>query len=413
MLLTHERASIWNNTQNLHDYETKFMKVYSEIIKRTTVTIDYFRRLKTFILAIIISKCALTLEADSPERKSGLLRSNNASLFGGGQVSGSYVRQALLTRANFPDQQDQIKLISKNIIRTFFDRIQKDFRKVIDKKKSIISLDLMAVNEIIYLQFKALADGSDPKMKDFLRTMTVNIFFTEFWEVLVQRDKIWHAAWANGGSEHHKERLTSLVDIVINSMNMVFGKNGERGVLDELFDDQEFKTAHRDCVDTIFEAVAKHKGPTYDNSLTNSMANLVDSFTDSQDMIKIPIADIIRLKQILVKNHRAPGNLFITTEENFQEPLRTLISYLSQDEYQFSVTENIDQALEINLKIKNKFFYYDKMDKSNFQLYKCNKCSMILPKEMLWEEDRMILSIIGENGWPCFDKKGKVHNYNP
>jgi hypothetical protein len=213
-----------------------------------------------------------------------------------------------LTKSNFPDQQDQIKLISKNITRTFFDRIQKDFRTVIDKKKSIISLDLITVNQIIYLQFKALADGSDPKMKGFLRTMTVNIFLTEFWEVLVQRDKIWHAAWKNEGSEVHKERLTSLVDIVINSMNMVFGKNGERGVLDELFDDQEFKSAHRDTVDTIFETVAKHKGPTYDNSLTNSMANLADSFTDSQDMIKIPIADIIRLKQILVKNLRSPGS---------------------------------------------------------------------------------------------------------
>jgi hypothetical protein len=125
----------------------------------------------------------------------------------------------------------------------------------------------------------------------------------------------------------------------------------------------------------------------------------------------VPVGDIIRLKNLLLKSFKGKVPFLLQEEGMYQEPLKVILTYLDQDEYDNEVMDITDQHINLNIKLRNKFFMYDRCS-TNMKLVKCTKCELILPQEMLWEQDRMIIEVFEKEGWPCFNQ-GQVHYYNP
>ena len=115
----------------------------------------------------------------------------------------------------------------------------------------------------------------------------------------------------------------------------------------------------------------------------------------------------------MVSNFKTNKSVFLTTSDYYKEPLRTVLAYLAEDEYEYNIMDITDQHINLNIKLRNKFFFYNRVTSENLNMHKCTKCDLILPMEMLWEEDRIIIELIEKQGWPCFDSVGAVHYYNP
>jgi len=111
-------------------------------------------------------------------------------------------------------------------------------------------------------------------------------------------------------------------------MSYVFGKEKERNVLDAILSgknrlNHEFKKT----INIIFEVVAKINHDEYDNSLQNLYRNVEYTYSDDVDIVSIPIGDIIRLKKLLVEKYVEKSNIFLTSENSYNESLRTILAY--------------------------------------------------------------------------------------
>lgn len=274
--------------------------------------------------------------------------------------------------------------------------------------ETILDVDLVALNYDIYMLFKQMVAGQATMVAQ-IKMIVISIFYGRFWELLGVRDACWINA--TDGASKCNDRLDSYMKVVINYLTFLFGKTEERGILEKLFFSKRFSAEYDKITGVIFKGIAKTNNDVYDNSLLNAKENIKYSFSDDTDIVTVPVGDIIRLKNLLVTSFRGNVPFLLSEEGMYQEPLKVILAYLDQDEYQYEAMDITDQHINLNIKLRNKFFMYDKCS-TNMKLVKCSKCELILPQEMLWEQDRMVLEVFEKEGWPCFNQ-GAVHYYNP
>jgi hypothetical protein len=271
-----------------------------------------------------------------------------------------------------------------------------------------VDFDLVTLNYDIYILFKQMVAGQ-PSVVAHMKVLVISIFYGRFWDLLGVRDECW--VGAVGGGAQCTDRLDSYMKVVINYLAFLFGKTEERGILENLFLSKRFVAEYDKTIAIIFKGIAKTNYDVYDNSLLNAKENIKYSFSDDTDIVTVSVGDIIRLKNLLVKSFKGNVPFLLQEEGMYQEPLKVILTYLDQDEYEYEVMDITDQHINLNIKLKNKFFMYDQCS-TNMKLVKCSKCELILPQEMLWEQDRMVLEVFEKEGWPCF-YQGQVHYYNP
>ena len=458
MLLKSEREDIIKKKLSLSDYETKFVKIYRKIIERSPITINYFNRLKQNMLPLIVKYCSDYLEstASNPIQLDGEEISEDAidlNPEGNDGAPGLKILGAALTMKQSmnvdtpsiaePERTttaDQLHVCLKEIIDSFLDMLNENFSDI-NINETILGLDLVALNYEIYGLFKQMnSESLKAKLDGQLsnKRMVVAILFSYFFNLLGTRDAI----WINGVEKHEKysERLSSHLSIVLDQICKIFQKAGERGLLEKkVFGLNEtgepfypgLVQHYGQTIHLIFKGIAKSNNDLYDNSLLNASENLKHTFSNDTDMVSIPLGEIIRLKNLLVKcfkdeqlekdgNSDATGaddTIFLTRPDTYNA-LRVVISYINEDEFEYDSIDITDLHINLNIKLRNKFFFYDRIDPDKLKLHKCTSCELILPYELLRGQDQDVLRVIEKSGWPCFmsgdGQSGDTpHYYNP
>jgi hypothetical protein len=452
MLLKSEREDIIKKKLSLSDYETKFVKIYRKIIERSPMTIQYFNRLKQNLLPLIVKYCSEYLESDSnpihldsEEVSEDAIDLNHESNNGspGLKILGRALNKKQTQRTDTPSMPgnerttnaDQLHVCLKEIIDSFLDILNENFSDV-NINETILGLDLVALNYEIYLLFKQMnSESLKAKLEGQLsnKRMVVAILFSYFFNFLGTRDQI----WINGVEKHEKysERLSSHLSIVLDQICKIFQKAGERGLLEKkVFGLNETGEAfypglvqhYGQTIQLIFKGISKTNNDLYDNSLVNASENLKHTFSNDTDMVSIPLGEIIRLKNLLVKCFkaeqeekdgkgdatRADDTIFLTRTDTYNA-LRVVVSYINEDEFEYDSIDITDLHINLNIKLRNKFFFYDRIDPDKLKLHKCTSCELILPYELLRGQDQDVLRVIEKSGWPCFMGGDTPHYYNP
>lgn len=453
MLLKSEREDIIKKKLSLSDYETKFVKIYRKIIERSPMTTQYFNRLKENLLPLIVKYCSEYLEStdsnpihlDTEEVSEDAIDLNHESNNGspGLNILGRALNKNQTQRTDSQSireneratNADQLHVCLKEIIDSFLDILNENFSDV-NINETILGLDLVALNYEIYLLFKQMnSESLKAKLDGQLsnKRMVVAILFSYFFNLLGTRDQI----WINGVEKHEKysERLSSHLSIVLDQICKIFQKAGERGLLEKkVFGLNETGEAfypglvqhYGQTIQLIFKGIANTNNDLYDNSLVNASENLKHTFSNDTDMVSIPLGEIIRLKNILVKCFkaeqeekdakgdatRADDTIFLTRTDTYNA-LRVVVSYINEDEFEYDSIDITDLHINLNIKLRNKFFFYDRIDPDKLKLHKCTSCELILPYQLLRGQDQDVLRVIEKSGWPCFMGGDTPHYYNP
>lgn len=236
MLLKEERKPITEKNLSLSDYETKFVKIYSVIIKRSKVTMNYFNKLKKYILPIIVHEVSTLIgdnnkNTEMDEMSNEIKQSNFSNKHIDKQDKKSSTYDFFIEgkngekKKNSKGSSEKLDDCLKNIISHLFEKLQEDFQKV-NINEEIIEVDLVALNAEIYALFRELNNTDSYKFQ--VKIITVAIFFAKFFDQLLIKDKIWHEKVEM--NDHFSERLSSTLQIVINYLCYLFGKDHERGL---------------------------------------------------------------------------------------------------------------------------------------------------------------------------------------
>ena len=257
---------------------------------------------------------------------------------------------------------------------------------------------------------------------NFLRGFMVEIFFSNLFERLLTKDSAWESIIEdkkNGANE----QIVGVLTEVINVLSTVFKKRSEDSDFDKFLNDEKpvpsragniessppnsskktYLNRIKTVTDLVFEGIAQNNSEGFDVIEINLIENIRHSFSDKEDVLSLTSGEMSTYKQMFVDiyKHRDKYNLFLSHDENFIDPLRSILNYLYQDEMENTGIEIADEVLNINIELKNKFYDVLNSKIDTAILRRCSFTSIVLPQQYLQESDRIYIYELHKKGWPC------------
>ena len=457
-LLKFEKREIIQMNLHLSVIDLYSLKVYNLIIGSIESLSDYFEDLKREMLEEIISVIRDKTRVTSDPRlgsKPGF--GNSFAGFSKGPAA-SNIALSLLKASNLDMQskqeEDQADMLEREVFLKILDKflmiLESDFKRI-DLNLRIVPIPLVHLNSKIAQDIrdsKSHSNAEDKKaFSSLLKSFIVEVFFGLFFENLPKKDDIWDEI-VEDKRNGMNEAVLGLITEVINVMSTVFEKRSADSLFDKWIDgplpgdanfagsdsakkadDQNqlyagsarsaassekdsggrkfYQDRVKAIIELVYEGIAVSNADGYDISERNLVQNIKHSYSETEDVLILSTGELMAYKQLFIDIYRQRDKYkpFLSDDITFQDPLRTVLHYLSHDDLESVTMELNDEMQTINLCLANKFFetLNPKLDK--YFERKCTTSNIILPTYLLKETDRMYIHELNTKGWPCIIPK--------
>lgn len=458
-LLKFEKREIIQMNLHLSVIDLYSLKVYNLIIGSIERLSDYFEDLKREMLEDIISVIREKTRIASDPRlgsKPGFSASFWALSKG---PAASNIALSLLKASNLDlqakQEEEQADTLEREvflkILEKFLMILESDFKRI-DLNLRIIPIPLVHLNSKIAQEIrdsKSHSNAEDKKaFSSLLKSFIVEVFFGLFFENLPKKDDIWDEIVEDKRQGMNKA-VIGLITEVINVMSTVFQKRSADSLFDKWIDgpmpgdadyagsdsakkaddqnqlnvgsarsgasqsDKEggnrkfYLDRIKSIVELVYQGIAVTNADGYDISERNLVQNIKHSYSEVEDVLTLSTGELMGYKQLLIDiyRNREKYKPFLSEDNTFQDPLRTVLHYLSHDDLENVTMELNDEMQTVNLCLANKFFETLNPKQDKYVQRKCTTSNIVLPTYLLKETDRMYIHELNSKGWPCVISK--------
>lgn len=144
----------------------------------------------------------------------------------------------------------------------------------------------------------------------------------------------------------------------------------------------------------MFKGIAVTNAEGFDLAELNLVENIKHSYSTNTDTLSLTISELSTYKSLFAQIYKKRDIIqpFLSTDENFIDPLRTVLKYLTLDSSTGQLLEISDDVVKLNIPLSNKF--YDLLIERHHtcQIRKCSESLIILPTYLLKEVDRVFFA---------------------